>query len=370
MGGPEQGSAAAGQGTRGADTGGAAPPPAPAAAAAGAATADAAAARAGASKQPWPHHLQQKQRNNIGSEFLTSGVSVACATTVTNPLDVIKTRMQLRQAQGGPAPGMVATGAQLVRTEGVPTLWKGLPPAIVRGLMYGGLRLGLYSPTRDWLEARPRAGGAVAGGAGGQASAGAGGGAAGGGGGGGQASAGAKLLAGTLSGGAAAAICSPTELLKVRLQAAGSVYTSALAAARDVVAADGVAGLWKGATPGLVRASVLTASQCATYDEAKRRVMAATGWGDTALTHLACSLVTGLASTTATNPVDVVKTHMFVGGGAAPGPAAVARRLYAAHGAAGFMRGWWANYSRLGPQTCVTFLVAEQLRRLAGLQAL
>lgn len=111
-------------------------------------------------------------------------------------------------------------------------------------------------------------------------------------------------------------------------------------------------------------------SPTATYDETKRFVTSVTGWGDTWQTHLSCSLITGLASTTATNPVDVVKTHMFVAGEKFTGPLACAAHLYSQHGAVGFMRGWWANYSRLGPQTCVTFIVAEQLRRLAGLQAL
>jgi len=41
--------------------------------------------------------------------------------------------------------------------------------------------------------------------------------------------------------------------------------------------------------------------------------MAVTGWRDTASTHLATAMITGLVSTTATNPVDVVKTFMFVG---------------------------------------------------------
>jgi solute carrier family 25 uncoupling protein 8/9 len=58
---------------------------------------------------------------------------------------------------------------------------------------------------------------------------------------------------------------------------------------------------------------VLTASQCVTYDEVKGRVMAATGWRDSAATHLATAMITGIVSTTATNPVDVIKTHMFVG---------------------------------------------------------
>lgn len=41
--------------------------------------------------------------------------------------------------------------------------------------------------------------------------------------------------------------------------------------------------------------------------------MAVTGWRDGALTHLATAMVAGVISTTATNPVDVIKTHMFVG---------------------------------------------------------
>ena len=61
------------------------------------------------------------------------------------------------------------------------------------------------------------------------------------------------------------------------------------------------------------RAAVLTASQCATYDEVKQTLIKFTGAGDNFGTHLASSMITGLVTTTATAPVDVVKTHMFVG---------------------------------------------------------
>jgi hypothetical protein len=44
--------------------------------------------------------------------------------------------------------------------------------------------------------------------------------------------------------------------------------------------------------------------------------------------------------------------------------------VYAAHGLAGFWRGWLANYARLGPQTVVTFLVVEQLRKAMGMPPL
>ena len=61
------------------------------------------------------------------------------------------------------------------------------------------------------------------------------------------------------------------------------------------------------------RAAVLTASQCATYNEAKQAVMSLTGGGDTMATHVGASMVSGLVTTTLTAPVDVIKTNMFVG---------------------------------------------------------
>ena len=61
------------------------------------------------------------------------------------------------------------------------------------------------------------------------------------------------------------------------------------------------------------RASVLTAAQCASYDESKKLWMKLTGGGEDFTTHLGASMITGVVTTTATGPVDVIKTNMFVG---------------------------------------------------------
>lgn len=58
---------------------------------------------------------------------------------------------------------------------------------------------------------------------------------------------------------------------------------------------------------------MLTASQCATYDMVKAKVMAATGWEDKFEAQLATSMVTGIVTTTATSPVDMIKSRIFVG---------------------------------------------------------
>jgi solute carrier family 25 uncoupling protein 8/9 len=62
-----------------------------------------------------------------------------------------------------------------------------------------------------------------------------------------------------------------------------------------------------------VRSSILTAAQCATYDEIKRMIKRYAGLQDGLPLHLASSMAAGLVTTTITNPIDVIKTRMFVG---------------------------------------------------------
>ena len=59
--------------------------------------------------------------------------------------------------------------------------------------------------------------------------------------------------------------------------------------------------------------AVLTASQCATYDAVKVRILLATEWQDGVAAQLATSMVTGIVTTTAAAPVDLVKSRIFAG---------------------------------------------------------
>ena len=137
------------------------------------------------------------------------------------------------------------------------------------------------------------------------------------------------------------------------------------------------------------RSAILTASQCAAYDGAKSFVRGTrrslgpenSEKSDDLFTHLCASMLTGLVTTTVTNPVDMIKTQLYV---SSPGPnsskgvqrrapggaAEAARDVLRREGPRGFMRGWTANYLRLGPQTVITFVALEQLRKLAGMDAL
>lgn len=73
----------------------------------------------------------------------------------TLPLDTAKVRLQLQKktaaagVDGVGFPkygGLLGTMATIAREEGLSALWKGLIPGLQRQCLYGGLRIGLYSP--------------------------------------------------------------------------------------------------------------------------------------------------------------------------------------------------------------------------------
>eukprot|EP01025_Chloroclados_australasicus_P031009 TRINITY_DN3127_c0_g3_i3.p1 TRINITY_DN3127_c0_g3~~TRINITY_DN3127_c0_g3_i3.p1 ORF type:complete len:608 (-),score=45.67 TRINITY_DN3127_c0_g3_i3:490-2055(-) len=235
----------------------------------------------------------------------------------------------------------IPTTVDLVRSEGFMGLMKGQSAAVARAVLYGGLRLGLYTPLKQTMISEGKSSNFAV-----------------------------KLAAGTVSGAIAAGIANPFDLIKTRQQAQGGVTVNPMKILKEVVSKEGVLGLWKGTIPSSTRAAVLTASQCATYDEVKGLVKRVSGMEESLNMHLLCSMITGVVTTTATAPVDMVKTHMFVGGNKFASPIDCTIEIVRAEGMKGLFKGWLANYARLGPQTAIIFVVAEQLRQIAGLGTL
>lgn len=80
--------------------------------------------------------------------FGTSGISVAAATGITHPLDVLKVRLQMQLVgQRGPLIGMGRLSLQVVKNEGPKSLYLGLTPALMRFFLADVLALlQLHSP--------------------------------------------------------------------------------------------------------------------------------------------------------------------------------------------------------------------------------
>lgn len=219
------------------------------------------------------------RRSPIAAGFAASSISVATATALTNWIDVIKVRQQLAGSEGR---NLVVTGVSVVQQDGVGALFRGVTPAVARGLLYGGLRIGLYSPFKQALTPGEASDPGLL----------------------------SKVAAGMGSGAVAAGICNPTDLVKTRMQVAGASPKNPLTITAEVIREEGVVGLWKGTTPSMARAALLTAAQCATYDEVKLVFTQRFGWGDGLGTHLAVSAIAGLVTTTVTAPVDMVKVSV------------------------------------------------------------
>ncbi|ELR11388.1 ATP pump family protein protein ENTH domain epsin related family protein [Acanthamoeba castellanii str. Neff] len=261
--------------------------------------------------------------------------------------------------------GMLHAGATIVREEGALSLWKGIAPALLRQFLYTGLRMGIYEPIRNFFAF----GGTKAS----------------------DAPLLTKILAGMVAGGVSAAVFTPTDLLKVRMQgSSGQRYRSLLHAIKTVVAEEKISGLWKGMGPTSQRAAVVAAAELATYDQCKQFLLGNNIMQDNIYTHFAASFIAGFVATASsfrpiisivdadsTNrsdvhiPTDVVKTRVMNQPSDANGRGLYyrssldcARKLVAAEGVRGFYRGFLPNWIRLGPWNIIMFLTYEQLRRV------
>ena len=85
--------------------------------------------------------------------------------------------------------------------------------------------------------------------------------------------------------------------------------------------------------------------------------------------HLVAAMASGLITTTAANPIDVIKTrYMSDTTNRYPSPFICVVETYREGGIRAFFRGWMPSYWRLGPHTVFSFLLIERIRAFMGLK--
>lgn len=285
---------------------------------------------------------------NAAVRFLLSGTAGMTSAACTNWIDVMKVRLQLqgellRASTNAPKKynGFIAGTATVVREEGFAGLCKGLTPSLMREATYTASRLSLYEPIKRLI------GGSDAHGL--------------------QFSLYKKILAGSMAGGISAIMCNPVELLKTRMQAAEvRVFKHTGEAFMHIIRTEGVRGLWRGMTPSLMRSLVVAPSQLATYDHTKHALIASGYFQEGIASHAVASFTASLVATTTVNPFDTIKTRFMTARHNYKGPLDCLTRTIRAEGVLGLYKGWVPQYFRTGPRTFLTFLVLEQLRKVAG----
>lgn len=88
-------------------------------------------------------------------QFSSGGLANAITSSILNPMDVSKTRMQAEQASGNAVgkSGLFQTAKRLYAEGGIVGLWRpGLSASICRELVYSGSRAGMYVPVRNYYR--------------------------------------------------------------------------------------------------------------------------------------------------------------------------------------------------------------------------
>ena len=133
--------------------------------------------------------------------FLYGGLSCQFAVLFTNPIDVVKTRMQLSgelsgssaqsAAAGARRPGLVAVAQSLAANEGPRAFYRGFTASILREALYSSTRMGLYEPLKELLAPGVSPS---------------------------NTSLSVRIIAGGLAGALGALVSNPTDLVRVRMQ--------------------------------------------------------------------------------------------------------------------------------------------------------
>jgi solute carrier family 25 uncoupling protein 27 len=187
-----------------------------------------------------------------------------------------------------------------------------------------------------------------------------------------------RILAGAITGGVGQAVASPTDVVKVRLQADGRLralgqqprYKGTIDAFARILQDEGIRGYYRGIGPSIQRAAVINGCGIASYDHTKQVVLKLTGQTEGLIPQVLGSLVSGLISALVSTPFDVVKTRIMnqpTGTKLYTGPIDCAIKTVKAEGIFALYKGFVPAYTRLAPWQLVFFIVFEKINKLASL---
>lgn len=282
--------------------------------------------------------------------FINGGISGMVATTVIQPVDMIKVRIQLagEGTAGGPKPTPLSVARGIVASGKVLDLYTGLSAGLLRQAVYTTARLGFFDTFMGTLTSRAQAQGNSIGFK-------------------------ERATAGLAAGGIAAMIGNPADLALIRMQSDGlkpaaerKNYKSVIDALSSIAKSEGVGALWAGAAPTVVRAMALNFGQLAFFSEAKVQLKKNTDLSARTQT-LSASAIAGFFASFFSLPFDFVKTRLQKQSkgpdGKLPysGMADCFRKVAKQEGVMRFYRGFGTYYIRIAPHAMVTLIVADYL---------
>merc|ERR1711990_955800 len=89
------------------------------------------------------YNNKQPMISDFYKNFLVGTMAACTATTCIQPIDMVKVRIQLMSEAGGNTSPFKVAG-EIYKEGGIKYFYKGLDSAILRQVVYGTMRLGLF----------------------------------------------------------------------------------------------------------------------------------------------------------------------------------------------------------------------------------
>ncbi|RLN78394.1 hypothetical protein BBJ28_00011553 [Nothophytophthora sp. Chile5] len=277
------------------------------------------------------------------ASYCFGGVSAVGAVFFTHPFDLLKIHLQTSRKENL---GLLTAVRRILKQQGLRGLYQGITGGAMREGTYSTMRFAVYHFLKD--DAVRRNDGQPI-------------------------STAHNVLLGMTGGVIGGAFGNPADIVNIRMQADSRLpvekrrnYKHAVDGLLRVKNEEGVGALLRGVRPNMIRAMLLTTGQIAAYDLAKSTILENTvvPMHDNLQTHVLASMVAGLVATTACAPADVVKTRLMNMHHDEYSSATDCFLKVVKHeGLRGLYKGWLPAYMRLGPQTLLTFVFLEQLRK-------
>ncbi|PON59927.1 Mitochondrial carrier protein [Parasponia andersonii] len=303
--------------------------------------------------QPQPSQVKQSlnQQPHMGSvHFLAGGIAGAFSKTCTAPLARLTILFQVQGMHSDVAtlskPCIWNEASRIVNEEGFRAFWKGNLVTIAHRLPYSSVNFYAYERYKNFLHS-------VIG-----------------------ENKGAStdlfvhFFGGGMAGITAASATYPLDLVRTRLAAQRNViyYRGIWHAFHTICREEGFWGLYKGLGPTLLGVGPSIAISFSVYETLRTYWQSHRPNDSTVMVSLACGSLSGIASSTATFPLDLVRRRMQLEG--AGGRARVYntglfgtfRHIFKTEGLRGLYRGILPEYYKVVPGVGIVFMTYETLK--------
>jgi dicarboxylate transporter 10 len=275
-------------------------------------------------------------QSRVIKEMSAGAIGMAITSVLLNPLGVIKVRIQ---RPGAETRSMILCAKQSVSHAG--GVWRGLilpglTATLIRDSLNGAFRIGLYREAENMLFPASSETPVLV----------------------------KKLITGIIVGSTGSGLWSHTDLVRTRMQLQdpqNPKYSSTWDCYKKVAKTEGIRGLYRGAGPNMIRASIITTSHIGSYDASKR--MISSYLGDNTVTWTLCGFLSALVVTTAAAPVDLLSTRIMAYSTHKASFLTVLKQVFRSEGLSGLYRGWVPSFTRFGPHFTMSWPLIELSRK-------